>query len=295
MIDLHIHTTCSDGTYSPVELLKKAKTNNLDLISITDHDSIDAYKELDKIKISDFYDGKIITGIEIKTAFEGIPIEILGYGIDINQFKNSICVNKDIKIKNQLKYLENFKKVGKKLGLIFNNNITVEKIGEYAATTFYDAIIINSENKEIFPELKTCKRENFYRTTSGNKKSPFYINEEGDSININLVIEEIHKYGGKAFLAHLYQYKIDDHIKFLGQIIKNTKIDGVECYYSIFTDSQTKEILEITKKSNLYISGGSDYHGENKPSIKLGIGLGNLNVLSNDIDKWLMDKYLYKD
>ena len=82
MIDLHIHTTYSDGTDSLKEVLQKAENKNLSVISITDHNNCDAYFELENLNVSDYFTGRIIAGIELNTKAEGVPIEILGYNID---------------------------------------------------------------------------------------------------------------------------------------------------------------------------------------------------------------------
>ena len=81
MIDLHIHSTYSDGSYSVKEILQEAENKKLEYISITDHDCIDAYKELENMNIKSFYNGKIIVGCEFKCYLEefSIPVEILGY------------------------------------------------------------------------------------------------------------------------------------------------------------------------------------------------------------------------
>lgn len=83
MIDLHIHSKYSDGTDSVVEILEKAQKRNLEYISITDHNTCSAYQELKNIEVKKYYKGKIITGIELNTIVLDIPIEILGYDIDV--------------------------------------------------------------------------------------------------------------------------------------------------------------------------------------------------------------------
>lgn len=291
MIDLHTHTNYSDGNDSLTELLINAQEKGIDILAITDHDNILVYDELSKINIKDYYQGKIVTGVEIKTTFNKIPIEILGYGIDINKFKDSKCVDPERLEIIQVKYLENYKKIGKKIGLIFDESISKIDYSKYAATTFYEMIIANPKNLEIIPELNTIKKEEFYRISSGNKKSKFYIDETIDSLDIDYVIDEIHRCGGKAFLAHLYVYKCTNYIDFLNDLIRSSKLDGIECFYSSFTDEQTKEIINIANENNLYISGGSDYHGKNKRDLMLGTGYGNLKVPKKIIDKWLKEKY----
>lgn len=82
MIDLHMHTTYSDGSENCETILKKCQEKKLNYISITDHNTALAYEELEDKKVKDFYTGKIIPGIELNTKVLNIPIEILGYGID---------------------------------------------------------------------------------------------------------------------------------------------------------------------------------------------------------------------
>ena len=97
-----MHTNYSDGTDSVVELLQAAQRAKLEIISITDHNTAKAYEELEKIDVCEYYKGRIITGIEINTKVLGVPIEILGYGIDyklMNEKISSIFYrqNKEIK------------------------------------------------------------------------------------------------------------------------------------------------------------------------------------------------------
>lgn len=287
MIDLHIHTNYSDGTDNVIDILKKAEKIGLEAISITDHDTIGAYSELNKINIPQYYNGLVIPGIEIKTTFNRITIDILGYDIDIERLKKSSCVNISRRIDIQNKYLKNFIRVGNELGIKCDNNIEIKNIRDYAAVTYYKEISKYIENYDIIPELLKDKEEKFYWNTSGNKKSPFYIDESEDSLDINFVIDEIHRCGGKAFLAHLFEYKVDNHLEFVTKILEETKIDGIECYYSTFSKAQSKLLFDISNKYKKYISGGTDYHGETKININLGIGQGNLNVSFDIIQDWV--------
>ena len=74
-----------------------------------------------------------------------------------------------------------------------------------------------------------------------------------------------------------------DYIK---KLVKDSKIDGVECYYSKFTDEQIKELMKFCKENNLYTSGGTDFHGKAKPEIQIGIGKGNLAIPNGIIKDW---------
>ena len=92
MIDLHMHTTNSDGSDTPEELLKKCEELKLDYISITDHDTCASYDEIKENNLDNLFTGKIITGCELTTIYKGRTIEILGYGVKTNIISNW-CTN----------------------------------------------------------------------------------------------------------------------------------------------------------------------------------------------------------
>ena len=83
LIDLHIHTNKSDGEFSPIEILNFAKENNVKFLSLTDHDSLDAYTE-DVFEKAKELDITLITGVEISTKIDKCGIHVLGYNVDIN-------------------------------------------------------------------------------------------------------------------------------------------------------------------------------------------------------------------
>ena len=90
MIDLHMHTKYSDGSDTCTEILENVQRRNLDIISITDHNTALAYEELENLEVNKFFKGKIIPGIELNTKVLNIPIEILGYGIDYKKMNELV-------------------------------------------------------------------------------------------------------------------------------------------------------------------------------------------------------------
>lgn len=288
MVDLHMHSTYSDGSYTVKELLQEAENRKLEIISITDHDKVDAYKELSTLNIKQYFSGKIIPGCEFKCYFEEykLPIEILGYGIDINKLKE-YAKNKNI-AKIQDRYLQRLKDIGAQIGLKFDNNLKIDyQVTSYAAQVFQDEILKYPENNKILEENHIDMNPNFYRAAQCNKNSIFYIDEEKDFIKVAELLEQIHNANGLAFLAHPYIYKIDNTEEMVETLAKNYKIDGVECYYTTFTTEQTNTMKELCKKYNLFCSGGSDFHGKPKPDIFMGIGKGNLRIENKDIEDWI--------
>ena len=128
MIDLHMHTNNSDGTDSTEELLLNAEKNKLNIISITDHDSIEAYYDIEKNNLRNL-------GAELKTHYNKVPIEVLAYGVDYTKLKIKKIEMYDI----QVVALEEFKRRGKKLGLKFDDTIQISKtdnMRKFASFTF---------------------------------------------------------------------------------------------------------------------------------------------------------------
>ena len=114
MIDLHIHTTNSDGTDSVEEILKKAEKLKLNYISISDHDTCKGYDELKNIDVESIYSGKIIPGIELKCYYKGRTIEVLGYNINVEKMNNWITTfykDKSIRYTNTTDLEKGFKSI----------------------------------------------------------------------------------------------------------------------------------------------------------------------------------------
>lgn len=89
-------------------------------------------------------------------------------------------------------------------------------------------------------------------------------------------------------MAHPFEYRFQDIIKFIDDLRKETELDGIECYHPSSANDNKKDILvEYARRNGLFISGGSDYHGRIKPDIEIGIGRGNLNITKEIIEEWL--------
>lgn len=287
MIDLHTHTNISDGTDTVKELLENANNINLEVLSITDHDTTDAY--YDVIKLRDLFKGIIIPGVELKAYYDGMPLEVLGYGID----HTKININRNAVFDMQVDCLEEFKNIGRSLGLKFDENIQVSKTDsrrKYASFTFAEELLKHKENESILLSIGPMfTQTEFYRVHASNKKSIFYYDESKLGITIEKAIDMIHNAGGLAFLAHplIYPYE-KDKFEEIEHILKTYNLDGIEVDYPLFTQNDRIKLREIAKKYNKYISGGTDYHANNKPDIKLGTGIeNNMTITTEDIKEWL--------
>jgi len=276
MIDLHMHTNYIDGEDSVIEILRKCEEIKLNLISITDHDVCEAYNELKNINIKNYFSGKIITGIELNALINNNRIEILGYNYDldyINNYLKNKYKNNHEEVK-QISEIKQMKNKCEKLGIKINNKeFNFNK--KWSFRFMHELIKENEENKKYFTEEEWKDVQIFYRQCCYDPNGILNIDYSEFVPDINEVIEVIHNAGGKAFLAHLFRYKeTEKEAKdLLNNIVKNTKIDGIECFYKCFTKEQQLFLANFCKNNNLLISGGSDYHGENKKNIKLGIDI----------------------
>lgn len=293
MIDLHTHTNHSDGTDSVEELLLNAEKKKLEIISITDHDSVDAYYELENNpNLRKLFSGKILPGCEMKTHYKKVPIEVLAYGIDYKKLN----IHKADIDKMQIDALEKYKVICDELGLKYDKEeLYVDKNNpkkQWASFSLANELLKYEENKEIIKEIGDFIPTTFYRVHQSNINSPFYYDETVASIDLNETIKRIHEAGGLAFLAHGFVYPYENKIEVLDEILKTTEIDGLECVYTLFSKEETKIAFDLCKKYNKYSSGGSDYHAKNKPTVELGIGESNIIVTKDIIKEWLDESKL---
>lgn len=295
MIDLHIHTNNSDGSENVIEVLKRAEEKKLSYISITDHESLNSYYELKDIDISDYYSGRIIKGVELKNYYKDRVIDILAYDIDIDKFNDYL--DKSYKNKThrilETKNLKHFYKQAKGYGLVLNpiEEIEWDPDRDWGSVVFYNELKKHPENEAKVPSDLWENFSNFKKDYVYNRKNMFFLDKKDDYPSPKQTVEQIHKAGGKAFLAHVHEYKwVDNKIEYIRQLIKDSNIDGLECYYSNFTEEQSEELIEFCKENKLYISGGTDFHGKRKPSIDIGVGKGNLSIPENIIYDWHKEK-----
>lgn len=289
MIDLHIHTNNSDGSDSVLDVLEKAEQLKLTHISITDHDNSDAYDILKKINSKKYFSGKIIKGIELKCAYKGRLIDVLGYNYNIRKMKKLLKKYYPEHSVLQEKYLKHFYKACENMNLKLTpfERLNWNKEKDWATLLIYKEIKKFPENEKKCPNDLWESLDNFRYNYLYNKQTDFYIDKTKDYPNLEECINIIHKAGGLAFMAHIFIYDWAKNKKeFINEIINNYEIDGFECIYTKFSNEQSEYISNICDYKGLYKSGGSDYHGINKPGIELGVGFGNLAIPANIIKNW---------
>lgn len=257
MIDLHIHSTFSDGSKTPEEIILIAKQNNLKAIALSDHDTV---KGLNEAKyFGDIHNIKVINAIEFSADFKGKEIHLLGYFID-KENKNLLNEIKELEITREIRNEELIKKLQD-----LNINITLE----YLRTFVFSEIITKAHFAKALVNKGYAKsiKEAFALYLGENK--PAFVKR--DLIEYKKAINLISDAGGICVLAHPYLYGYSE--KDLENNIKQLKTEGlkgIECYYSSHNKKQVNNLLNICNKYNLKASAGSDYHGDNRPEVSLG-------------------------
>ena len=277
-IDLHMHTNKSDGALTPKQIIDEAAKANLQAISITDHDTIDAYTD-ETIKNAQEQGIKLIVGVEISTKSDRCGIHVLGYNFDLNneEFKQKLD-----KIRNaRHDYL---KAVAKKLEKL-NYKINVEELDKIKSVTkahISKNIIENEENKEeLLKQFGHIPNKGEFIETIMNENCPAYVSKV--TVTPEAAAEMIRKAGGKVVLAHPVAYANEDNmtVEEVQQLINKMKPDGLEAYY-IYTNKNNEYIneidkwLKLAKDNNLFSTIGSDFHI--KDGHHAEIGMRNVGV-----------------
>lgn len=219
MVDLHIHTRHSDGSQTVAEVLELAQKSGAKIISITDHDNVGAYHEMEQNpKVRNIFKGKIIPGVEITTTVHGCAVEILAYGVDYKKMEQHMLSGAIWKC--QAGHLEAFMKVLKK-----HKIKTIEKSDWLRVFTEIKAT--HKDFCEQFDELR-YDYVYFFRKGIANPKSVFFHDSSKLLTSFDDVIKNIHKAGGVAILAHPYEYH-EHREDVLNYAIK--RIDGIECFH----------------------------------------------------------------
>lgn len=294
MIDLHIHTLYSDGADTVEEVLKKAEELKLEYISITDHDTAEAYEELEKIDVKKYYSGTIIPGVEIKCAYGNRLIEILGYNVDtkiINEYMREYHKTHSKEIL-QRKYFDILYDRCIEMGLTLSkkDDIEFDPSKDWASVTIYREIKAHEENKEKLPEDLWHDFTTFSKKYCGNTNFKLFIDKSKDYLTVQEAVDIVKKAGGLVFLPHIFIYKwAEDKYKLLDDIVAKYDVDGIECMHSEFSEEQIQYLLEYTKNNKFFRSGGSDYHGKNKVGIEMASGTGNLKIPTDFINDWFLN------
>lgn len=282
-IDLHIHTNNSDGTLSPKEVIDEANKNNISIISITDHDTIDSYTN-ELIEYAKEKGILLIPGVEISTKANKCGIHVLGYNFDLNNEE----------LKETLKSLRNTRhdylyNVANKLNEL-GYKLNIEKLDKIESVTkahIAEDIVNNPGNEDILlKEFNHIPNKGEFIETILNEGCPAYIKKT--TITPVEAANIIRNAGGKVVLAHPVAYKYEDNLveKDILRLVSEMDINAIEGYY-LYIDRNNNLINEINlwkkfaDENNLICTIGTDFH--NFDNIRPTIGFNNYDIeISNE-------------
>ncbi len=264
MIDLHTHSICSDGSFTPSELVKHAKESGLSAIALSDHDNVDGIEEA--MATGADLDIEVIPAIEL-SAISDTETHILGYFIDPNstELLSAMQYIRDVRIQRTAETCEKLKR--------YDMHVSLDEVKAKAGT----GILCRAHIAKIMTEKGYCESPKAAFATWLNAGCPCH--SESQALSDTEAVELIRKAGGDAYLAHLHLTKKTgaDLENFLKHLME-AGLTGIEGYYTDYTPEMGETYRGLAAKYGLKLSGGTDFHGAFKPHISIGRGLGDLVI-----------------
>lgn len=277
-VDLHTHSNKSDGSYSPAELVDYAAAKRLSAIALTDHDTIDGLTEAithaKSLALAGQPSVEVVPGIEFSTKHEDKDVHIVGLYIayDSPGFRGRLQEFVDSRIGRNIKMCNNLREAG--------IDISYDKLQERNP----DAVITRAHYASfLFEEGYVKSRQDAFAQYLGDHTKYFVPREKVTPIQaVSLILEA----GGIPILAHPPLYHMGhERLDRLVSSLKNAGLMGIEALYSTYTHQDERDMMRLAGQYDLLLSGGSDFHGANKPKLDLGTGYGKLFVPEEFLDK----------
>ncbi|MFC5528995.1 PHP domain-containing protein [Cohnella yongneupensis] len=241
--DLHMHTTASDGEYSPADLVRKAAPLDLRVIAITDHDTLDGVAEAQRIGRE--VGVEVIAGVELSTKHEGKTIDILGYKLNkVEELNQLLTRMRRARESRAQVIIEKFAEIG--MPIMMDDIMEFSQGGVIARPHIAKAVVKKgyvADYQQVFDEYladgKPCAIDKTIITP-----------EEA--------IELIHDAGGKAVLAHPVYLKDDEFVETLLRF----PFDGIEVWHRSHNPEDVSRYKALARKYQILMTGGSDFHND---------------------------------
>lgn len=264
-VDLHIHSCFSDGTCTPQQLIRLAEQQQLSAIALTDHDTVAGCSQA--LSAAEHSGVELIPGIELSCLYQKQDVHMTGLFVDPqNQtLQDAILTFVNNRADRNRQMAEKLSAAG--------FPVTVEAL----KTAFPNAILTRAHFARYLTDRGFFKNtDEVFRTYIGSG-CPCYV--EKAAFTPEQAIHVIHAAGGLAILAHPFLYHMTDSaLESMIRHFQSLGMDGMEVMYTTHTDAMQIAALKLAARYHLFKSGGSDFHGANKPDISLGTGHGNLRV-----------------
>ena len=270
-VDLHTHSSRSDGSYAPAELVDYAIEKGLCAVALTDHDTTEGLSEaighVGKLAAEGKPSIEVIPGIEFSTRHDDKDVHVVGLYInyDAPAFRARLQEFVDSRTSRNIKMCRNLQEAG--------IDITYEALIERSP----NAVITRAHYASFLYENGYVKsRQEAFTRYLGDHTRYFVPREK---VTPAQAIELILKAGGVPILAHPPLYHMGaDKLDRLVCDLKDAGLMGIEALYSTYSHQDERDMIRLTEKYDLLLSGGSDFHGANKPDLDLGSGYGRLFV-----------------
>lgn len=265
IVDLHVHSTKSDGSFTPSELVNYALEKGLSAFALTDHDTTEGLDEA--MEAAKGKTVEVIPGIEFSTEYEGKDIHIVGLYIDYKgeSFTKQIQAFVDSRIERNRKMCANLQNAG--------IDISYEKL----LSSFPGAVITRAHYAKYLLDQGVVKSmpEAFDRFLGDHTR--YFVPRE--KVTPTQAVKLILDAKGIPVLAHPTLYHMSDkRLELLLYRLKEAGLAAMECIYSTYTPAEERQMKKLADKYGLLPSGGSDFHGSTKPKLDLAVGYGNLQV-----------------
>ncbi len=263
MIDLHSHTNESDGSYSPVQLVQEALSAGVSVLGITDHDTFAGYDQA--VPEARARGLELVCGIELSTKLRGRSVHLLGYFLDGNgfhDFRGWVTEMQESRRERNVRLAARLRE--------FGFDITVEEAEArghgMTGRPHFAQIMVEKGYVKTF-------RQAFDEYLDESAKAYVYRKEP----QLAEAVGKIRDAGGIASLAH--PARVDGDVPRLMPDLCKAGLNAIEAYHSDHGPAETRLYLGLAEHYGLMVTGGSDFHGEIKPEVKLGTGCdGNLNI-----------------
>lgn len=266
LCDLHTHSTYSDGTLSPAQLLAKAREEGLSAIALCDHNTVLGLPDF--MKAAENSPVEAIPGAEFSTDYRGTELHILGLFLRPEHFDDITAMMDEAQRRKECSNRELVDALNRA-----GYALDYGQIKSQSPSGFINRAHIAAELTRL--GYTASRKEAFSKLLS--PKCGFY--NPPQRIDAFEMIRVIKSMGAAAVLAHPFLSLKEERSlrQFLGQA-KAAGLDGMEVRYSTFDEGQTRLAEQLAQEFGMLPSGGSDFHGENKPDIQLGKGKGDLKV-----------------
>lgn len=274
MVDLHVHSTRSDGTFTPARLVEYAIEKRLSAFALTDHDTVDGLEEAishaAELRLRSSGNPpvpEVIPGIELSSEYQGKDIHVVGLYIDwhnagFQEYLRGFVASRDIRNEKMCALLQ-------EVGM----DISYEKLRE----AFPDSVITRAHYaRYMLAHGYIGSMAEAFEHYVGDH-CPCYVPRE--KVTPAQAVALIREADGIPVLAHPILYHMSDaRLDNLVSELKDAGLMGIEALYSTYHSCDERQICGLAKKYDLLLSGGSDFHGDNKPGLDLGTGYGRLIV-----------------